>query len=260
MYKKILDYFSLLKKSNLVSTSYLFVGNNLLSFSLDIGKLINCSNSDYFCNCCGSCREFERSVSYDIFCIDEPSTIKIENIRAAQQFLAYKSTNLLKKVLIVNNAHNLTEEASNAFLKTLEEPPNDSLLILISSRPDMIFPTILSRCKKIYFPTINEFPHLYSKEVLRDFLIEGRLPVFKSREEAKKFFSDVIVFLRDYVIFGIIKNKNLLISSISYEIIPHFKRNLNKVLEILERAITLLNELDNLNINLAVNLLNLVSR
>ncbi|MCD6583149.1 MAG: hypothetical protein J7K71_00455, partial [Candidatus Omnitrophica bacterium] len=220
MYKKVLDYFSLLKRNNLVSSSYLFVGSNLLSLSLDIAKLINCPNSDYFCNRCESCKEFEKSISCDIFCVDEPYTIKIENIRVAQQFLARKSTNLLKKVLVVNNVHNLTEEASNAFLKSLEEPPKDSLIILTSSRVDMILPTILSRCKRIYFPMIEEASFLYSKEVLRNFLVDGNLPAFKSREEARNFFSDVIVFLRDYMIFGIIKNRNLLINSRSYEIIP----------------------------------------
>ena len=85
------------------------------------------------------------------------NSIKIENIRKLTDFLSLKSLQPEKKrVIIVNNFHLATLVAQNSFLKTLEEPGKNSLIILISHRPEMIIPTIKSRLQRISFNPLGE--------------------------------------------------------------------------------------------------------
>ncbi|MEK7562333.1 MAG: AAA family ATPase [Patescibacteria group bacterium] len=77
--------------------------------------------------------------------------ISIAKIREVQNFLAYKSYNGGFKVVIVNDAHLMNQEAQNCFLKTLEEPKGKTILILVTSKPEMLLPTIFSRCQTIKF-------------------------------------------------------------------------------------------------------------
>jgi DNA polymerase-3 subunit delta' len=77
--------------------------------------------------------------------------IKIEAIRQLQREIALKPYEGRKKVFIIRNAHYLTHEAANAFLKTLEEPPADSLIILIGEKAELLLRTIVSRCQEVKF-------------------------------------------------------------------------------------------------------------
>jgi len=77
--------------------------------------------------------------------------IRIEIIRRLEEFLAYKAFEGRWKMVIIDEAETLNQSAANAFLKTLEEPPGQSVLILISSMPKLIPETILSRCFRINF-------------------------------------------------------------------------------------------------------------
>jgi len=77
--------------------------------------------------------------------------IPIAKIREIQNFLSYKSYYGGFRAVIVNNAERMNQEAQSCFLKTLEEPKGSTVLILISSRPDMILPTIFSRCQLVKF-------------------------------------------------------------------------------------------------------------
>src|SRR5205823_7876099 len=72
--------------------------------------------------------------------------IVIDQVRALEHALQMRSSNGHRKVAIIADADRLQPQAANAFLKTLEEPPNDSLLILLSSMPEVLPDTILSRC------------------------------------------------------------------------------------------------------------------
>jgi len=77
--------------------------------------------------------------------------IKIDQIRRAQESISLKPSEGQKKVLIVDGAEAMNDAAQNAFLKTLEEPPGDSLIILISAMPQSLLPTIRSRCQELKF-------------------------------------------------------------------------------------------------------------
>ncbi len=84
--------------------------------------------------------------------------IRIDQVRALQERLAFRALEAPHKVAILVNAHAMNAPAQNALLKTLEEPPRDTVLILISAAPDKLLPTIRSRCAKAPFgPLPMEF-------------------------------------------------------------------------------------------------------
>lgn len=86
----------------------------------------------------------------DILIIKPEKSIGIENIREIKKFLLKKSWHEKgKKLVLVFEAHTLTTDAQNAFLKTLEEPPKDSVIILIANNKNAFLPTIVSRCRLI---------------------------------------------------------------------------------------------------------------
>lgn len=255
IYKKVLDYFSLLKKFDRIASSYLFVGeNDLVHFSLDIAKLVNCQRSEYFCDMCESCRYAAKKVCPDLLVIDEPHQIKIEQIRDAQRFLNFSCSTLSKKVLIINRVHNFREEAANAFLKTLEEPPNNSLIILTTSRLDNVLATIISRCRKMYFASSQQDYQFQDRERLERFLKTGDIEL-KDRKIAMYFIMDLIVLLRDALVFNLTGEKKRLLQESSYEIMLNLKASWRDIINSLEQALKINNDSENINVNLAINLL-----
>ncbi len=93
----------------------------------------------------------------------EKSLITIEKIRGAQEWLSLAPMEGRRKVLLVNEAHTMNREAANAFLKSLEEPPSSSIIILVTSRANHLLPTILSRCQILRFVPLS---HREVKEIL----------------------------------------------------------------------------------------------
>lgn len=77
--------------------------------------------------------------------------IRVEQIRNLQERLALHGLESRRKVALITSAHRMNESAQNAFLKTLEEPPSDTTLILIAAAMDKLLPTIRSRCSKVHF-------------------------------------------------------------------------------------------------------------
>lgn len=114
------------------------------------------SNLDDIDNCgvCASCRKIDKGNHPDVIMIapeGEGGQITVSVIRELEQSLSYKPFEGKWKIAIIDNADMLNKSAANAFLQTLEEPSPESMLILISSRPDMLLPTIRSRCQRINF-------------------------------------------------------------------------------------------------------------
>jgi DNA polymerase-3 subunit delta' len=140
------------------------VGKNLVAKTL--AKALNCLNADFSCDkpelidsCdhCVSCLKIESNQHPDVHMFDSGITepIKIEEIRNLQRDINLKSYEARYRVFIFNDAHNLTAEAGNAFLKILEEPPKGSLIILISAKPNLLFKTIISRCRVLKFQPLK---------------------------------------------------------------------------------------------------------
>lgn len=128
------------------------VGKRMTAITL--AKAVNCeSQSSDACDKCSSCLRIAANQHPDLHIIDaeDAERIKIENIRQLQREISLRPYEARKKVFIIDNAHQLTAEAAGALLKVLEEPPKDSLIILISAKPNLLFKTIISRCRIIKF-------------------------------------------------------------------------------------------------------------
>ena len=87
--------------------------------------------------------------------LDAASNRGIDEIRSIKEKINFLPTEGSKKVYIIDEAHMLTDQASNAFLKTLEEPPSHVTFILCTTEPQKILPTILSRCQRYDFRKIT---------------------------------------------------------------------------------------------------------
>jgi len=108
------------------------------------------------CDECSSCKKIDAGVHPDfLFLEPESGQIRIEEIRAIDDTLSLKPFEGRWKIVIVDEAHMMNSYAANAFLKTLEEPPRESLIILISSNADRLPDTIRSRCSRLNFTPLN---------------------------------------------------------------------------------------------------------
>ncbi len=147
------------------------VGKRLVAFTL--AKVLNCERAekDDFCGRCSDCVQMDEMTHMNLF-YTEPvdGVIRIDTIRELQGVLRYRAIRG-RKVAIVDGADRMGRACANAFLKTLEEPPPDSMVILISSKPADLLPTVLSRCQRINFSILSEdtvFRILREKEGLND--------------------------------------------------------------------------------------------
>ena len=167
--EKVKDLLTKTIKTDIILHSYLFVGIEGIGKSLfakEFAKMVLCIEENKPCNKCTSCMEIENSNHPDFMQIEpDGNAIKIEQIRFLQQKIAEKPIISKNKVYIINNADTMTKEAQNALLKTLEEPPEYAVIILIASNESNLLNTIKSRCTKVVFQIIeNEKIEKYIKE------------------------------------------------------------------------------------------------
>jgi DNA polymerase-3 subunit delta' len=109
------------------------------------------------CGSCPSCRKMAARQHPDLHLVEpDGAFIKIDQIRELQRDLAYRPFEAPKKACIIDAADRLNPAAGNALLKTLEEPPGNALIILITANVGGVLPTILSRCQQLHFPALPE--------------------------------------------------------------------------------------------------------
>jgi DNA polymerase-3 subunit delta' len=140
--------------------AYLFVGVpgvGRTTTALALAQALNCEapETGEGCGRCKPCRQLLGGNFPDVELVEpDGRSIKIEQVRELERRFAYKPVAGRYRVTVVRPAEAMTEEASNAFLKTLEEPPAGNILILNATEPSDLLPTIVSRCQKVVFRRI----------------------------------------------------------------------------------------------------------
>ncbi len=145
-----------------ISHAYLFSGprgSGKTTIARLLAKAANCENrkDGEFepCNKCQSCLEINQGKSLDLIEIDAASNRGIDDIRELRDGIRFVPVKSKYKVFVIDEAHQLTKEASNALLKTLEEPPSHAIFILATTEVHKILPTIASRCQHFDFKKLN---------------------------------------------------------------------------------------------------------
>ncbi|MFH1710306.1 MAG: hypothetical protein ABH860_04455 [bacterium] len=148
--------------SGRIPNAYLFVGpdsQELKNEAVFFARVLNCTSKAKPLPCdldskdpCESCGKIHRNCHPDLLILHSSGkSIKIDEIRQVSSFVKFGPSLSKWKVVIVNGADRLTEQASNSFLKSLEEPLNNVLFILTTVRESKIIKTVLSRCQKLAF-------------------------------------------------------------------------------------------------------------
>ncbi len=148
-------------KGNKVSHAYLFSGprgTGKTSVAKIISRAVNCEKkADHNpCNKCDICKAILNDVFVDVMEMDAASNSGVDNIRSLIDSVKYPPSVGRYKVIIIDEAHMLTNEAENALLKTLEEPPKYMIFILATTEPNKIQSTIKSRCQMFDFKRIAD--------------------------------------------------------------------------------------------------------
>ncbi len=153
--------------------AYLFHGGDLTELETvarTLAKTVNCTNPQRLsaaglpldsCDACLSCRKIDGDGHPDVMWIRPESKSRVitidqmvqrkDSLRPLLPAMHLKPTEARYKIGVIVSADRLNESAANAFLKTLEEPPSDSILILLTTEPQRILDTILSRCLRLNF-------------------------------------------------------------------------------------------------------------
>lgn len=147
-------------RSGHIAHAYLFTGiEGIGKFTAAVAfaKALNCrEQADDFCAVCTACRKIDKRLHPDCFFIEpDKNVIKIEQIREIQTRIIFKPLEGNKKVVIIDQAEKLNLHAANCLLKTLEEPPDDTVLILVAHTGAPLLPTIRSRCQIIRFAPLS---------------------------------------------------------------------------------------------------------
>jgi DNA polymerase-3 subunit delta' len=127
-----------------------------------LAQALNCPRreaGDDACGACTTCERIARGVHTDVVIVDkgDDASIKIDVVRErVLDAVGYRPFEAARRIFIIDSAEDLGEQAQDALLKTLEEPPPSAVLILVTAYPDVLRPTIQSRCRRLRFGPLAE--------------------------------------------------------------------------------------------------------
>ena len=148
-------------KEETLSHAYLFtgipgIGKTTTAYAL--AKALHCEvTRNDFCDACISCKKIDQGIHPDLVLIEpEGDSIKINQIRKMQEQVSYTAYEGHHKVVLIDAAERMNIQSSNCLLKTLEEPPPHTVLILLTSVPYQLPSTVRSRCHRVMFQPLPE--------------------------------------------------------------------------------------------------------
>jgi DNA polymerase III subunit gamma/tau len=146
-----------------VHHAYLFVGSRgtgKTSTAKILAACLNCEQGPTTepCGICSSCVSIASATSLDVIEMDAASNNSVDDIRDLRESVAYAPVSGRHKVYILDEAHMLSPQAWNAFLKTLEEPPPRTVFVLATTEAQKVLPTVVDRCHRFDFgrPTVEQ--------------------------------------------------------------------------------------------------------
>ncbi len=263
----ILQRFSRLNANHRLAHAYLLVGPagcGKTQTALGLAQLVNCESETLKpCGECTACRKIASGNHPDVHLIgnDEMDSIKIEDIRfllSRVQLMAYEART---KVFIIRNIELMTLEAANAFLKTLEEPAANTLMILTTSVLEANLETIRSRCHIVkFFPKEETIP--YNRKVLDEMLLNRNNDNFLKElsanpQETTQALRLLLSFFRDAILLKSGVSKTTLVHQDCLKELEKFAARRFEDLALIVRQIVKTKELvdENLNVKMSLSLL-----
>jgi len=195
-------------KHNRIAHAYLFTGSRGVGKTTTariLAKCLNCENGPTIepCNNCRNCKEISKSISIDVEEIDGASNRGINEVRELKDKAQYQPINSRYKIFIIDEVHMLTNEAFNALLKIIEEPPKHVIFIMATTEPHKIPPTILSRCQRFDFKKLSINEIISNMEKILN--IEGynidKLTLFKIAKKSEGSMRDALSILEQVINF-----------------------------------------------------------
>jgi DNA polymerase-3 subunit delta' len=157
-HRHLLDLIAAAATRNTLPPSLIFSGPDGVgkrTAAIALAQQLNCPTPKGAdgCGVCASCTRIARLVHADILVVAPGDTgaIKVDQVREAIERTGYRPFEGRRRVVIVDDADAMLPEAQNALLKTLEEPPAASMFVLVTSRSDLLLPTVRSRCQRLRF-------------------------------------------------------------------------------------------------------------
>ena len=240
-------------KSGNVPHAFLFAGprgTGKTSLARILAKVINCEQSTVNgepCNKCHQCVSITNGSNIDVIEMDAASNRGIDDVRALRDIVKLAPANSKAKVYIIDECHMLTTEASNALLKTLEEPPSHVYFILATTNPEKLIDTIKSRVTLINFTkaTNEELKRSLERIIKSEKILIKKEEIDKIIKIAKGSFRDAVKSLEQFVNDASFLSK-IIENDSSDLILSILKKDIDKSLKIIKSSTNIDNLTDEL--------------